>query len=271
MGGRVNPDEKLVGAWLVSQGHVVRHMRNGEDPPDLVLDDNIAVEITTIASYAYRSVRDFIKEICRSLGHAKDGCGYWIEIAYDDEALLQDKDKGKVKAMKHDIRHFAKIALRNHYANPDAVVYGPERQIDFLPRDGRIRLPHGVELSVIGSINDNRDNVKYKVGAAGETVGIRVVSHLIDTIQSAIRKKTANRIVQERAGKYEEWWLVVTDPHCYAQSLNDDEIQTVADTIDYGAPWRRILLTNIAGDRVSRAIDLTGSERRSDGGERDAA
>ena len=267
----MNPDEELVGAWLFSQGHDVRHMRNGEDPPDLVLDGNIAVEITTIASYAYRSVWDFIEGICRSLGHAKDGRGYWIEIAYDDEALLQDEDQGKVTAMKRDIRRAAKVALRNHYANPNAVMYGPERQIDFIPRDGRIRLPHGVELSIIERINDNRDNVKYKVGAAGETVGIWVVCHLIDTIQSAIRKKTANRIVQERAEKYEEWWLVVTDPHCYAQRFNDDEVQTVADTIDYGAPWRRILLTNIAGGRVSRAIDLTGSERRSDGGERDAA
>ena len=50
----MNRDEKLVANWLDSQGHAVRHLTNGEDPPDLVVDDNIAVEVTTIASYADR-------------------------------------------------------------------------------------------------------------------------------------------------------------------------------------------------------------------------
>ena len=260
----MNQDEKLVGDWLVGQGHAVRHLGNGEDPPDLVVDGNIAVEVTTIASYAFRSVWDFMESICKSLGAAENGRGYWIEVASDDEALLQDEDRKRVTKVKGDLRRSAKIALRNHYASPGATLGGPasldcKKQVDFFPRDGRIRLPHGVEVGIVGPINDNRDNVKYKVGMGSGTRGRLVVPHLIEAIQSAILKKTNNRIIKERAGRYKEWWLVVTDPHYARGPNNGDELKTVASAIDYGEPWRRILLAIVVEDRIARVVDLSES------------
>ena len=269
----MNQDEKLVGDWLVRRSHKVRHLENGEDPPDLVVDGNIAVEVTTIASYAFSRVWDFMESICKSLGAAENGRGYWIEVASDDEALLQGEDRKRVAKVKRDLRRSAKIALRDHYANPGAALRGPasldcEEQIDFFLRDGRIRLPHGVEVGIVGPINNNRDDVKYKVGMGGGTEGILVVPHLIEAIQSAIHKKADNRIIKERAGQHREWWLVVTDPH-YARGLNDDETRTVANAIDYGEPWRRILLAIILEDRIARVVDL--SESRQNAGTTDAA
>ena len=258
----MNRDEELVAAWFVDHNRTVLHMRNGEDPPDLVLDGDIAVEITTIVSHAHQSLWDFIEGICRSLGPAEDKRGYWIDFASDDEELLQNKDKGKVAAIKRDIRRAAKDALRNHYANPDATAHGRERQIDFPPRTIHIPLPHSVRLGVVQRISKNRDNVKYNVCTGGATSGVLVVSHLIDTIQSAIRKKTANPIIQERTGKYREWWLVVTDTTEQEPHLDNDEFQTLVDAIEPCAPWQRILLANIVQGKVSRFVDLTGSGRR---------
>ena len=222
----MNQDEELVGAWLVGQGHAVRHLGNGEDPPDLVVDGSIGVEVTTIASYAFRSVWDFMESICRSLGAAENGRGYWIEAASDDEALLQNGDRKRVVRIKGDLKRSAKNVLRDHYANPSAtlrsfVSLGCEEQIVNFPRDDRIRLPHGVEVGILGPINDNRDNVKYKVGIGGGTEGVLVVPHIIEAIQLAIRKKAGKRKIKERAGQYKEWWLVVTDPH-HAGGLNGD-------------------------------------------------
>ena len=252
----VNRDEELVAAWLCSQGRAVRHMHNGEDPPDLVVDRNIAVEVTTIASYAYLTLWDFMKEVCKSLGAAKHGRGYFIAISSKDGALLQGQDRQKIAAIKRILRQYAKLALRNHYANPDARLYGPEQAIDFIPRDGRIKLPYGVELEIVAPISDNLNNVKYEVGAFGGMGGILVIPHLIEKIQSAIHKKTNKSTIQQRSRDYKEWWLVVTDPY-HAAGLNSREVQTIAETVYYDEPWRRIFLASTAGDEVGRVIELT--------------
>ena len=263
----MNRDEKLVAAWFVDRSHAVRHMRNGEDPPDLVVDGDIAVEITTILSHANQSWWDFIDGICKSLGPAEGERAYWINFEVDDEALLQNKDTGKATAIKRDIKTPAKVALRNHYANPDTAARGPERQMGSLLGEIHIQLPHGVRLGVMGRINNNQDhnpnNAKYRIASGGDPCGALVVGDLIRTIQSAINKKTANRIVQERAGKYREWWLVITDPLHQETRLDDDEFRSLIDTIDHGAPWRRVLLANVAQGKVSSVVDLTGGGRRS--------
>ena len=240
----MNHDEELVAAWLDSQGHAVEHLTNGEDPPDLVVDGNIAVEVTTIASYADRSLWDFMENVCKSLGPSESGRGYWIEVAADDLNLL--KNRMHRSTIKGDLRRSAKIALRHHYANPK--------------EKSRVQLPHGVEIEIISRINNNRDDVKYKVGVWGATKGRIVGSHLIDFIQAAINKKTGNRVIQERADNYAKWWLAITDPNDMTV-LNDHEIETVANGIEHHAPWSRILLVSTTGDGVDAVHCCAGREQ----------
>ena len=247
--------EELVAAWLSSKGHAIRHMADGEDPPDLVVDGNIAVEVTTIASYAFNTLWSFMEGVCKSVGPAEGGRGYWLAISADNDALLQDNDKGTVAAIKRDLRRAAKAELRNHYAT--SVARTAEHATGPFERRDRFALPHGVELCILGRINDNRDSLKYKVGAGGESGGGLVVPDLIGSIQSVICKKTAKSSIQERKRRYAAWWLAVTDPHRHAASLYDDEIRTVASAIQYGALWRRVLLVDLASDKVSRVVDLT--------------
>lgn len=249
--------EELVADWLLSEGHVVRHMSNGEDPPDLVVDGNIAVEVTTMASYAHNTLWGFLEGVCKSLGRAENGRGYWIYFEVEDEALLQHSDKGRIVAIKRDLRAAAKAALRKHYANPLTTVSPAEETTGFLPVPRGIALPHGVELRIWGAINNNRDNVKYKVGGGGEAEGCLVVPHLIDAIQSAVRRKTAKSTIKERAEWYRGWWLAVTDPYANAENLDDNELRALGNAIHYGPPWERVILVNLASDRVSQAIDLT--------------
>ena len=128
---------------------------------------------------------------------------------------------------------------------------------DRLPREDRFALPHGIELGVRRQLDNNRDNVKYKVLTAAHAEGRLPVSDLADKIQFQISKKTNKPSIQERAGQYAEWSLALTDPHRDAASLYDDEVRTVTDAIHYGAPWRRVILVNLASDKVSQVIDLT--------------
>ena len=247
--------EALIADWLDGQGHTVRHMGNGEDPPDLVVDGNIAVEVTTIASLAFQALWDLMDGVCRSLGSAERGRGYFISVRSEDRSLLQGHDRRKIAAIKRDVRQSAKCALRNHYANPDAGMYGPELAVDFIPHFCRVGLPHGVELSIIARTAENPDNVKYEV-ASGGTEAVWLVSHLIKTVQAAISKKTNNKLIRLRAEEYKEWWLVVTDVQ-FAATLTNSEAQTIADAIHHNEPWRRVLLAYIWGDKVNRVFELT--------------
>ena len=251
----MNRDEKLVANWLRAQGHAVRRLTNGEDPPDLVVDDTIAVEVTTIASYAFASLWGFMEGVCRSLGPAEHGRGYFISVRSDNDSLLQDGDRERIAAIKRELRFHAKIALRNHYRNPHATMHGPDQPIDFLPRDGLVRLPHGVEVRIGGPMQDNQNDVKYEVATGGATA-VWVVPHLIETIQAAICKKTSNRMVQKRANDYPAWWLVVTDPN-YSRGLTLDEARAIADAIHYSEPWRNMLLANTQGNKVNSVHSLT--------------
>ena len=260
MVGRIvmNRDEKLVADWLCTQGHAVRHLTDGEDPPDLVVDGDIAVEVTTIASYAYRTIWDFMEDVCKSLGPAENGRGYFLRVRFDNERLLQDGDRRKIRAIKRELSFYAKIALCNHYRSPDGRILGPIGEPpDYLPRDGLIRLPHGVELRIVAPIQDNQHDVKYEVGGQWREA-VWVVPHLIETIQAAISKKTNKRTIRERAVRYPEWWLVLTDPN-YSQGVAANEAREIAEAIRYGEPWRRILLANTWGDRVEAVHCLTGT------------
>lgn len=251
----MNQDEMAVADWLRDRGHAVRHLRNGEDPPDLVVDGNIAVEVTTIASYAYRTMWDFMASVCKSLGPAEGGRGYFVFVRADDRSILQGQDRRKIAAIKRDIRRHAKLALRNHYANPDAKLYGPELAVDFIPRNGRVRLPHGVELNILPTpMDESPDNFKYEIGG-GFSEAIWVVPHLIETVQSAISKKTDNKLIRRRAKEYEEWWLVVTDPQ-HSLGLNSGDVRTIARAVHYDEPWRSVFLAYVDGGKVSRVFNL---------------
>lgn len=251
----MNQDEVAVADWLRGGGHAVRHLCNGEDPPDLVVDGNIAVEVTTIASYASQTLWDFMEGVCKSLGPAEGGRGYFIFVRADDQSLLQGQDGRKIAAIKRDIKRHAKLALRNHYANPDAKLYGPELAVDFIPRNGQVRLPHGVELHIVPTLMDeNPEDLKYAI-AGGFAEALWVVPHLIETVQSAISKKTDNKLIRRRAKEYQEWWLVVTDPQ-HSLRLNSGDVRTIARAVHYGEPWRSVFLAYVGGGKVSRVIEL---------------
>ena len=228
-------DEELVGAWLESQGHAVKSLTNGADPPDIVVDGKIAVEVTTIASYAVLSLGEFIERVCKSLGEAEHGRGYWIRVEADDEGMLQDR--ALPKTIKKELERSVKAALRCHYANPDEA-------------DHLIQLPHGIEIEITNEMPKNPDKVKYKAFTFGAAMGVLVEGHLVGRIQSAIDKKTSNRMIKKRAADYSEWWLAITDPH-YMGILNGEEIDAVVNDIDYHAPWSRILLMSTTGDGIN--------------------
>ena len=238
----MNRDEELVAEWLRSKGHKVCPLTDGQDPPDLVMDGDIAVEVTTIKSLAYKSIWQFLDAAFKSLGPAENSRGYWVSIEYEDETMFQSVDEGK---RKKELRKHIKQVLEDHYRNPDSGIWR-----------NPIKLPYGLTLKILGEITDNPDRCKYEVYIGGESEGGIVVGMLVKDIQAAIDKKSANKRIQERAAKYREWWLVVTVVFSYVDRLDQDSLRIVSDALMRREPWKRIIAVAVRSNRVCRTVAL---------------
>ena len=228
---RSTESEELVAEWLRSEGHEVRHLTDGDDPPDLVVDGNVAVEVTTIDSFAAQSLYQFFDKHCKSLGPAEDGRGYSVAIEYKDERTFESDDEGK---KKKELKRRIKQELAEHYRNPDSGVQ----------RDGRrvIELPYGITLVIWPWHNSCSVRYKYTVQAIMSFAGEILIAALVEKIQAAIDKKSANTRIQERAAKYQEWWLVVTDTFSGVRHLDQDsKKKIIADTLVLREPWRCLI------------------------------
>ena len=229
---RSTESEKLVAEWLRSEGYEVRHLTDGDDPPDLVVDGNIAVEVTTINSFADQSLYQFFNMHCESLGRPEDGHGYSVSIEYKDEKIFESTDEGKKKA---ELRKRIKQELNEHYRNPDSGVQ----------RDGRsvIELPYGITLVIWPWHMLSSCSVRYKYTVQGimPFAGEILIPALVEKLQAAIDKKSANTRIQERAAKYQEWWLVVTDAFSYVGHLDQDGEKQIADTLVLREPWKCLI------------------------------
>ncbi len=229
---RSSESEKLVAEWLCSEGHEVCHLTDGDDPPDLVLDGNIAVEVTTINSFAGQSLYQFLNKHCESLGRAEDGRGYSVSIEYKDERIFESADEGKRKT---ELRKRIKQALNEHYRNPDSGVQ----------RDGRsvIELPYGITLAIWPwhMLSSCSVRYKYTVQRIMSFAGEIWIPALVEKLQAAIDKKSANTRIQERAAEYQEWWLAVTDAFSYVGHLDQDGEKKIANSLVLREPWQCLI------------------------------
>ena len=229
---RSSESEALVAEWLRSEGHMVLPLTKGDDPPDLVVDGDIAVEVTTINSLADQSLYQFFNGHCEALGCAEDGRGYSVSIEYKDEKIFESADERK---KKKELKKRIEQELKEHYRNPDSGVQRNGRSV--------IELPHGITLGIWPwyMLNSSPVQYKYTVQQLAPFAGEILIPVLVEKLQAAIDKKSANKRIQERAAKYQEWWLVVTDAFSYIGHLDQDGEKNIADTLVLREPWKCII------------------------------
>lgn len=222
----MDQSEAVVYQWLRSEG---RKVRQGDDPPDFVVDGDIAVEVTTISPPAYRRLFQFFNDkLFKALGAAENGRGYSVIVEYEDEKMFET-DEGKKKA---ELKCLIRQKLENHYRNPSSGGW----------RNGRcvISLCHGITLEIWPWTSDHPAEYKYTVAMLGASKGEIVIPALVENIQAVMAKKSANLRIQARATKYREWWLVVTSFYWPDQS----GWKIVSDALVLQEPWQHIIAVN---------------------------
>ena len=238
----MDESEAVVAEWLRSESHEFRHLTGGDDPPDFVVDGDIAVEVMTISPPAYRRIVQFFSDkLFKALGPAENGCGYSVFVEYEDEKMFET-DGGKKKG---ELRKCLRQNLEAHYRNPNSGTRRNGRRV--------IPLCHGITLEIGPWPSDHPADYKYTVQGLGASEGEIVIPTLVENIQAAMDKKSANPRIraQARAEKYREWWLVVTS--FYWPNQNDWKI--VSDTLVPRAPWKHIIAVNTPGrSRASQQL-----------------
>ena len=222
----MDQNEAVVAEWLRSEGH---EFHCGDDPPDFVVDGDIAVEVTTISPPAYRRLFQFFNDkLFKALGAAENGRGYSVVVEYEDEKMFET-DEGKKKA---ELKRLIRQKLENHYRNPSSGRW----------RNGRcvISLGHGITLEIWPSPSDHSAEYKYTVAMLGASRGEIVIPALVENIQAAMDKKSANLRIQARAAQYREWWLVVTSSYW----PNQNGWKMVSDALVLQEPWQHVIAVN---------------------------
>ena len=238
----MDKSEEVVAEWLRSEGHDFCHLTGDDDPPDFVVDGDIAVEVTTISPPTYRRMFQFFSDrLFKALGAAENGRGYSVFVEYENEKMFET-DEGKKKA---ELKCLIRQKLEAHYRNPYSGCWRNGRRV--------ISLCHGITLEIWPWPSDHPAEYKYTVHMLGASKGEIVIPTLVENIQAAIDKKSANLRIQARAANYREWWLVVTSFHW----LDQNDWKIVSDRLVLRAPWKHIIAVNSrAAGQVSRGSKL---------------
>ena len=260
---REDEHEALVGSWLIDQGFKVRHQKDGEDPPDFVINGEIAVEVTTVVSYDTESPHASLKNICNSLGVAENGHGYVLSVMLDWKTL-QDNNKQKYAVIKHYRKEIKNILRAYYYTDTSIPTYKSVSLEGYSPFWKNpeyiipaIRLPNGVLLVLTKADNPK---MKFFPPYFGIDCVVWPGSHVITVVQKAIQKKTDKHTIKEQVKNHKEWewWLALTAEPAYTLGFTESNTNDIAKRIAYAEPWKRILLIeSLDAKKVNRVFDLS--------------
>ena len=195
-----NPDEDLAREWLVSLARDPATVRRSEhEPPDYVLNGNIAVEVTRITEgdeTSLHSLGPVVEDVLKNLGPPGNGQSLCVLWVYEPLRCLPPR-----KHMKKQIRN-ALMPYTERWAVPEKLRYLSLAGIEdlLLPCGLSLRLAHPRPTSGAPSF-------KF-YGFSGMT-GSHVRQELLKALRHADRKKSED--VRDRGSHVGPWWLVLVD------------------------------------------------------------
>lgn len=260
MSNPVQFDERVVEQWLYSQNYI-GITRSINDPPDYVIEDNIAIEVRRLTKQVnfkgqtlseenqriplYRSIERALREI-ELPQHSRAWAVSW---EYDF-----NKTWPKPRVIQQEIQDIV-TPLIQQFKTPEAFntlhtdYFDAERhsyELEYLTFP-HICLPCGICLG-IREYHATNDSGFY-LQEWPEAEGSFPAAELIQSLQPAIDAKSINIKKQCRLEDFVEWWLIFTDHICLVPIaiLSDNEIEAVQNSITNRYFWSRILLIGRTG------------------------
>lgn len=228
----MNRDEKRAERWLKDMGFAVEP---GADPPDFVVDQRCAVEVTrlqTIEDTETRTKREGLRRtldrVLSKFGPSVDGGGYVV----DCEVRLVPPARTVEKEVRGALSDWLDGRRQSHDGQPFGNLA--------VPAEDTIALASGIQLRVAGPFGSLQ--TRFRLANVDSGMGHFPIQDYLAAVPERVEEK--RKKVMDRWDLYVEWWLVLLD-HVGYVPLAGREQRGAMESITCGAPWSRILVVSV--------------------------
>ena len=235
----MNHSEELAFNWF-SKNHQVAQVPQGEDPPDFVLDDKIALEVTGIH-------QPFSDKIWTHISDLLIKNKYGISDDYFSHVLAVSMDHDRWDSNDQNERRIYRKLVGNAVLKVarDSCQVGLQIHQNYIYTDEL----NEIEITVL-VIREPVPYPTFHMGSLSHFKGEFLYESMLQTTKNALLRK-ANRCAEVITNnpnpdcKY--WWLAVVNHHEWSIGRDFIEIFRDAITIPKDNPFEKILLLNFLG------------------------
>ena len=236
----MNREELIVFEYLKKlHGEDVIPVPAHKDPPDIVIDSSIGVEVRRLNQHFFETgkseglenlsfpLEDAFEEVLNSFNDLYAGKSYWVSIDYERPLSFSI----------HQAKKDMELALKNFLASkttkfPYQVSVNSEIAFSIYESS-----PGNGKLFPRGGTDD--------FNASGQNISIYVKN-----IRYCINKKSS--IIEKYLEKYRDWWLYLVD--CIGFGLSQKEILEVIKEVGNIGNFDKIVVLNYDGQNVLLTI-----------------
>jgi hypothetical protein len=225
---KIKPGEQVAIEYFTTKGYVnIIHEPNGQIPPDLLLNNSIAVEVRRLNQFKdidglIQPLEDLefnllprINKLIKSFDSSATGQSCFV--SYDFQRPLQIDDQLMKKIETIFIEHLNYIDQKKHYQVNEMF------SLRFFPASKNFN-----KAFVLGSYSD-------------DDRGGLVISNIMDSLRLIIKEK--EKKIKPYKDKYEVWWLALNDH--IGDGLDEIDIQQLKEVFDIDTFFDRIIFISI--------------------------
>ena len=232
----MNREEQIVLEYLkIQYGNSVTPMPKHKDPPDILVNSIIAVEVRRLNQHFFEdeepeglenlsvSLERAFEEVLKSFDNLYTGKSYCVFIDYQ-RPLKSDFRKIK-KEMKQALQNF----------------------LDLKEPDFPLEISVNQEITFTLYKSDVGNGKLFPVAGSGDSdFGGWVIAVYADNIRHCINEKSSK--ISERLKNYNEWWLYLVD--CMGFGLSKQEFLEVAQEVGNTGNFAKVVILDYHGQDV---------------------
>lgn len=223
----MNKDEEIAETFLKTRFKTVEFEPDGNIPPDFLVNNRIAVEVTRLN-----------QNLSNSNGQSRGLEEESIPLIQKVQALLQKHETGPEKQswlvsirFKRPIDDWRKLSIGiNECLN--VVKQKNLKELSIFD------ITSNFQLKVTPHINI--DHQFHLAIVTDLDLSGFILSKIEENLKYIITKKTTK--ISKYQEKYEEWWLILPDYIGYG--LKDFEYQKLRESFNEITPWKKVILVN---------------------------
>jgi hypothetical protein len=233
-------EEKITLEYLKAKyGENVIPIPEHQDPPDILVNSSIAVEVRRLNQHFFEngepeglenlsfSLVSALEEVLESFDNSYDGISYWVFVEY----------KRPLNSDYRRIKKEMRLALLN-FLNSQASNFSHEISVN----------PEITFLFLKSEVGKGK--LFLFAGSGDFNAGGWVIQVYVDNIRHCIDEKSSK--ISERLENYHEWWLYLVD--CMELGLDRQEFLEVAQKVGGTGSFDRVVVLDYHGENALAII-----------------